>query len=530
MSGVGLASPNISTARTSRAYIYGDAEDKATTIQAPLSGDDTLILGWNGPRDAENPVNWSKGHKWLVTSTALFATQIVCWNATSVAAAALEINAEFNISDATFPHSYWPVCSWTFGGAVFVVLLLPIMEDVGVRWGFRIAYIFFLLMIIPQALATNFETLVITRFLSGGCVSLLANTIASVIADVWETDEERSLPVGLYILMYLAGNTLGLPIFGGVTQYLPTWRWIFYIQLIIYGSLLPFFWYFIQETRSSVILRRRAKYLRRTTGQKIYTEADLDAPPILQVLAKSASRPLYLLCTEPLLIANTLWSAFCFGTVFLFTQSTAIVFTSLYEWEEYSVAYVNGAVVIGEIFGWCATLLSTKLYLASAARNTECPGKPIPEARLYVSIFGSFFGVVGGMFVYAWTSYPTVPWIAPAIGLAMVGFGIQTVVSAVADYILDAYAASGYAASAVSACAAGESLTAAFLPFATNAMYARLGLQWASTLLAFLAIMLSMAPVVFVWKGRTFRERSPFMQAGVALAKASTQSTEEGIV
>lgn len=284
--------------------------------------------------------------------------------------------------------------------------------------------------------------------------------------------------------------------------------------MIIYGTLFPAFIYLIAETRGSVILRRRAVRLRKETSRPIYSASELDKQPLHHKLLKSASRPLYLLCTEPVLLASTLWSAFSFGTVFLFTQSAAQVFRSLYGWEDHSTSYILGAVVIGEILGWFPTLYSSRLYLRSAARNTETPGRPIPEARLYVSVAASFFGITGGMFVYAWTSYPHVPWIAPAIGLGMVGFGIQVVVSAVADYITDAYAVSGYAGSAISAVAFGENIFAGFLPLAAQSMYTRLGFQWASSLLGFLALVLSFAPVIFIWKGREFRRRSPFMLSG----------------
>lgn len=487
-------------------------------------------LSWDGPDDPTNPVNWSKRKKWIVTGAALFATLMACWNGTSITAAAGLINEEFHVSDANFPHSYWPMCSWSVGGAVFIILFLPLMEDLGVRVGFMVTYVAFVLFIIPQAVAQNFATLIVTRFFSGGCASLLANTIASVIPDVWATEEERSIPVGLYILLYLWGSTLGPPVFGGVTQFLATdsesWRWIFYIQIIIYVALFPIFWFTVQETRGTVILRRRAKQLRNTTGEKIYTETELNAPPLYNRLARSAVRPIMLLFTEPVLFASTLWSAFSFGTVFLFTQSVAQVFSTLYEWEEYSISYVQGAVVIGEGLGWIATLYGTHLYLKSASRNTECPGEPIPEARLYVSIFGSFVGIVGGMFVYAWTSYPEFPWIAPAIGLAMVGFGIMTVVTAVADYITDAYAASDYAGSAISAVAFGENNVAAFLPLAAQSMYTNLGFQWASTLLAFLALLLGVAPLVFIWKGRWFREKSPFMQSGGEIMRVASRSSK----
>lgn len=490
---------------------------------ATSSGKDVTVLDWDGLDDPQNPYNWSKKRKWIVTGAALVGTFIVPLNGTSITVAANEINKEFNVHDhSNFSNSYWPVTSWSVGGALFIIAFLPLLEDIGVRVGYIVTYAFFLLMIIPQALAQNFATLVVTRFFSGGCVALLANTISSVIPDIWSDDKARSVPIGLYIMLYLTGSTLGPPMFAGVMQHIGNWRWIFYIQLIIYGAFFPFFILTIKETRGTVILKRRAKRMRKSTGAAVYTQGELDAAPLGIRLLKSMTRPAYLLCTEPVLFASTSWSAFSFGTVFLFTQSVEQVFIELYGWKEYSTGYVQGAVVIGELLGWLATLYSSHLYLKSAARNTEAPGQRIPEARLYVSVFASFLGIVGGMFVYAWTSYPWLPWIAPAIGLAMVGFGIQVVVSAVADYITDAYAASDYAGSAISACAAGENIVAAFLPLAAESMYTNLGLHWASSLLGFLALLLSFAPVVFIWKGRELRARSPFMQG------AGQQKSQEG--
>lgn len=472
------------------------------------------ILDWDGPNDPGNPQNYSPVRKWLIAGTALFSTLIVPLNGTGIAIAVHEINAEFNISDANFPNSYWSITSWSIGGAIFIIIFLPLLEDVGVRNGYLVFYLFFLIMIIPQALAQNYATLIVTRFFSGGCVALLANTISSTIPDLWEDDRGRTLPVGIYILFYTAGATLGPPVFGGVVQHIGNWRWIFYIQLIIYGALFPLFIFMIKETRATVILRRRAKKLRKDTGKPIYAPTELQQTNILRTIAQSAYRPLFLVFTEPVLAASSIWSAFAFGTVFMFTQSVEVVFVETYGWEVYSTGYVLAAVVIGEVIGWVISLVGIRPYFQSAERNDEAPGRPIPEARLYVSIFGSFIGMSGGMFVYGWTSYPHIHWIAPAIGLAMVGAGIQITISAVADYVVDAYAASNYAASAISAVAALENVVAGLLPLATMNMYDTLGFQWASSTLGFVALMLSFIPVVLVWKGRLLRERSPFMLSG----------------
>lgn len=183
------------------------------------------LVDWDGPDDPENPINWPKSRKWLITGAALFATWIIPLNGTSITVAAEQINARFHVSDAAFPNSYWPVASWSVGGALFIIVFLPVMEDLGVRPGFLISYVFFLLMIVPQAVAKNFATLIVTRFFSGGCVALLANTIGSIIPDLWVGDEARTIPVSLYMLVYLTGSTLGPVLFAPVVQILDDWRW-----------------------------------------------------------------------------------------------------------------------------------------------------------------------------------------------------------------------------------------------------------------------------------------------------------------
>src|ERR1700744_442797 len=95
----------------------------------------------------------------------------------------------------------------------------------------------------------------------------------------------------------------------------------------------------------------------------------------------------------------------------------------------------------------------------------------------------------------------------------MVGDGHEVVVLAIADYVVDAYAK--YAGSAVAAIVLGENLFAAFLPLAAGSMYSNLGFRWASSLLGFLALGLSFAPVCIVFFGRRLRERSVFMKEAI---------------
>lgn len=485
--------------------------ESQTYFSAESSNDrlDAGGIGWFGADDPENPFNWPLRKKWTVSALAILAAFSICLNGTIITVAHVVINKQFKISDTSFPNSYWPVTSWAVGGGIFSLIILPLMEDFGLRSAFLTTYVLFICCIVPQATAQNFATLIASRFFSGGCASVLANTATSLLGNVWEDEQSRTIPVSLFVTAYLAGSSAGPIIGAAILDYL-SWRWISYFQLIFYGALFPIYYFFFQESRGSVIMQTRMQNLQVTMPlQKRHALARKTFNKLPKKIYDSVRRPFKMFFTEPVVFIFTLWSAFMIGTVYLFTQSTETVFVTLYGWTTSEAGYVQASVVFGEIVGWTGTLVSAKLHSASASHNREVPGTPIPEARLYVSILASFLGVTGGMFVYAWASYSGFPWIAPAIGLVMVGCGVCVVVTAIADYLFDSY--NKYAASAMAAVIFVENIFAAFLPLAAQRMYGTLGFHWASTVLAFLALLLSFAPVCIISFGAYIRSRSPFM-------------------
>lgn len=369
-------------------------------------------------------------------------------------------------------------------------------------------YLLLIIFLIPQALAKSFATLIITRIFTGGCSGILANITSGYVSDMWRDGKSKSFSISLWIWCLLAGLNTG-PITGSATLTSLSWRWIFWTEAIFYASLLPLLLLFLPEIRQDVLLIARAKKIRKTTGQAVYAAAENTHITFSEVLQETVLRPARMLITEPVVFSFGLWSAFCIGTAYMFTQSIVQVYSALYSWSFFETGMIQSAVVIGEILGLVCTIVGDDLYFRSAARNKREPGVPIPEARLYMSIPGSFIGLTGGLFFYAWTSYPHLPWILPTLGLAAVGFGMMTVVTAITGYIMDSYAK--YAASAIACCAFLENIMAAFLPLCTLSMYTNLGFNWASSLLGFLALGLSGIPLVMMTWGPWIRERSRFM-------------------
>jgi hypothetical protein len=287
---------------------------------------------------------------------------------------------------------------------------------------------------------------------------------------------------------------------------------MFYIQLIIYGVSFPFILALFKETRIT--------HLNAPTEMNgnINSEEDENSgrtgwESITKLAHDTIALPTYLLCTEPVVFFFTLLSALSYGLVFISTQSVTQVYTTLYNFEEYQAGLVQVSLIVGELIGFFACLFQNKLY-QKQAKSTDAPSQSletsIAESRLYMSIPGSFLGLTGGLFWYGWTSYASLPWILPSVGLALIGFGSMTVMQAIMMYITDAY--ERYAASASAAVCFGENVFAAFLPLAASSMYTKLGYQWASSLLALIALAMSLAPVILLLKGKDIRKRSPYMR------------------
>ena len=421
------------------------------------------------------------------------------------------MSERFHVQNEPFPNLFWATTSWNMGAAFWPLLFVPLTESSGRMPGYFGAYILLVISLFPSAFAQNFATLVVTRFFGGGASSVSINIVGGSISDVWLGDKARSLPMSLFGFTSVIGIALG-PFIGSAIQSIhknDSWRWIFYVQIIYNAGLLPIFYLILRETRPDVILSKRAKKIRKKTGRPVYSETELDGSHIWENMRLSFERPTRMLLTEPVVAFFTLWIAFAWGILFLFFSSVVQTFRTNYGMNNLQTGTVQLAISVGALIGLLINPAQDMLYLRSAKRNKEAPGKPIPEARLYTSVPGSIL-FAGGLFWYGWSSFPHVHWIVPACGVACTGLGIYSIYMAVVNYLTDAY--EKYAASALSAASLGRNSFGAFLPLAAPQLFTNLGYGWAGTLLGFVGIALSLVPVVLVIKGPAIRKRSPFMR------------------
>ncbi|KAJ5354374.1 uncharacterized protein N7496_012807 [Penicillium cataractarum] len=474
---------------------------------------DIEIHTWAGPDDPDNPFNWSKTYKWVLTLTICFISILTGLPAGSYGAGNTWMEQRFHVQNEPFPNLAWATTSWNMGAAFWPLIFVPLTESSGRMPGYFVSYFILVVSLFPSAFAQNFATLVVTRFFGGGASSVSINIVGGSISDVWYGDKARSLPMSLFGFTSVVGIALG-PFIGSAIQTIhksSPWRWIFYIQIIYNAALIPVFWLILRETRGDVILKKRAKRLRRETGRPIYAESELNTTSVWKLLQISFERPTRMLLTEPVVTFFTLWVSFAWGILFLFFSSVGQTFSHNYGWGTFTTGMVQLAISVGAVLGTVINPLQDWIYLRSARNNRESPGHPIPEARLYTSIPGSLL-FAGGLFWYGWGSVGdgSIHWIVPTLGIGCTGVGIYSIYMAVVNYLTDAY--EKYAASALSAASLGRNTFGAFLPLASFELFDTLGYGWAGSLLGFVGVALSVVPVVLVLKGPEIRRRSPFMR------------------
>lgn len=228
------------------------------------------------------------------------------------------------------------------------------------------------------------------------------------------------------------------PIVGGFLDENKGWRWTLGLIAIMAGVVWIATTLATPETYAPYILRSRAKALSKMTGSVYVSRLEAGEPPktLTQELSVALSRPWVLLFLEPIILLMSLHMSIVYGTLYMFFAAIPIVFQGTRGWNE----GLAGLPFVGVTIGVClATVLSgvDNKRFVRLCETMEAKGETVePEARLSTSMVGSVVLPIG-LFLFAWTTYPSVHWIAPVIGALLFSCGLVLNFISQISYLID---------------------------------------------------------------------------------------------
>lgn len=264
---------------------------------------------------------------------------------------------------------------------------------------------------------------------------------------------------------------------------------------------------FLSETYGPVLLARRAQKLRKSSGNdQIFARIELEKKGVKQMATVTLTRPLRMLCFEPLVSATCLYLSLIYGIFFMYFEAYPIVFQGIYKMSPGIAGLMFLPIFAGAALS-CVIFVYYDTVFRNAQRQNKAWTKREEARRLPLACFGGPFLVLG-LFWLGWASREGVPFYVPMLAGIPFGMGLTILFMALLNYLADAYEI--FAASALAASSCCRSLAGAVLPLATTPMYKKLGVPWSTSLLAFLSLGMCIIPFTFMWQGHRLRAGSKF--------------------
>ncbi|KAJ5488656.1 Citrinin biosynthesis cluster MFS transporter mrr1 [Penicillium diatomitis] len=477
------------------------ARIQSSSLEKPTEKDPNLVE-WDGPDDPENPQNFSRGRKWLITVTMSSMTMWITFASSVFSTATLVTAKEFNVSTEVMTLA---TSLTVFGFALGPLFWAPVSELYGRRLPLFAGYAVFAIFQIPVAVAQNAQTILVSRFLLGvfGCSPLAV--VGGAMADLWDPID-RAVAIAMFSSATFLGPVLG-PIIGGfLTDSYLGWRWTAWITLITSSSFGLLALIIVPETYAPKLLQQRAARLRRETKNwALHSFLDEHEPSLAEIGRKYLLRPLQMLALEPILICMTIYLALVYGILYLFFEAYPISFNVVRGWHSLGVAALPFiGIMIGVLCGAALIIYTTKTRFA---RKLAKHGKVVPEERLVPMMIASVLLPIG-LFWFGWTSDPSVPWGAQVVAGIPIGLGILVIFMQGLNYIIDVYMM--FANSAIAANTLIRSALGGAFPLFATQMYTNLGVDWASSVLGFITIAMIPIPILFFFYGARIRAMSRF--------------------
>ncbi|GAA5922081.1 MFS transporter [Sporobolomyces koalae] len=456
------------------------------------------LVRLKGPDDPLSPLNMPLLKRWMCVAIVSSCGFCVTSCSSMIAFTYPQVEKEFNASPEVVTLG---LSLFVLSMGLFPLLVAPLSQWYGRAPIYFVGFFCFLAFQGGVAASQNIETLLICRFFAGAGGAAFLSVAGGTVADVFRPAEVGS-PLTMFSASTFLGPVVGPVISGFINQH-TNWRVTWYV-LIGWGVCeLAALVLFVPETFLPVVLKNKAKQLRKSGRTDVKAPIELDTRSIASVLKVSCTQPFELLAKEPMALALCTWTALLLGILYSFFSGFGIVYSEYgFEMQYVGLSYVPLGIGIG--IGWMCQPFWAKQY---ARKIKQLGRRPPPEEHLRRGIVGAVLCTIS-IFWFAWTAQPSVHWIVPMVATIWFGTGMLFSYQSVFIYLVDAYRPA--AASAMAANSAMRSSFAAAFPLFTTFMFRRLGNNWALTLCAFLLLAIVPFPFLFFKYGHRYRKGSKF--------------------
>ena len=212
------------SANLSRSRSYGNGYG-CTTFHDDEEGSEDAEKGrdpqkqfevrFDGHSDPMNPRSFSKIRKWMIVLIVSAGSTCVTCASSMYTLTYSQIRAEFHVSRLVA----------TLGLSLFVVglglgpmILGPLSEFYGRRPIYIISFGFFMIWLIPCAVAKNIETELVSRFMDGFAGSAFLSVAGGTVGDMFVRNELQA-PMMIFTASPFIGPPVGPMIAGFINQY-----------------------------------------------------------------------------------------------------------------------------------------------------------------------------------------------------------------------------------------------------------------------------------------------------------------------
>ncbi|KAJ3822338.1 major facilitator superfamily domain-containing protein [Lentinula raphanica] len=503
----GAVTPSTVFTRENTLVLDGKLEEIDIRLDEEKNQLDPNIVGWYDDNDQDNPKNWSRAKRAFVAFLISLMTFTMYIGSAIYTPSIPGIMEEFNVS---LTHATLGLTLYVLGYGIGPMLLSPLQElAVFGRNSIYMASLFlFIIFQIPIFTATNIQTILAFRFITGFFGSPALATGGASMGDIYLA-RQLAYVVGIWAIGAVCGPVFG-PVIGGFAAQANGWRWPQYeliwlsaFSFIVLMLLLP-------ETYEPTILLKRAQRLRKLTGnQQLMSqiEKDTEGETVAQVLQEALLRP-FVLAMEPALMFANVYLGFVYAIFYLWFEAFPLVFTDIYHFD----LGLSGLPFLGFSVSAAITYTCYALYqryhFQPRSDRAKAEGHELPpEARLEIGLIASIF-IPTSLFIFGFTSKESIPWIVPIIGAALYLPGIYINFQSILMYVTSAYPS--YGASVLAGNDLFRSTIASVFPLFGRTFFVNLGLGPGSALLA--GISLALMPVfwsLLKW-GHILRRRSKY--------------------